>query len=112
MRRRIVSGLLAVLAVCASPLVLGGPVASAAVSAHLDVAAELVDQPVGRPWAVNLLLGAEMTESAGEEFIPVTKQLFFQFPHATLNAGRFPVCRATDGQLLARGHFACPSGAQ
>jgi hypothetical protein len=103
------AGVAAALTCCAAAV---PPAAPASVSAKLEIAAELVNQPVGRPWSVNLLVGAVMTESTGEEFMPITTALIFQFPHATLNADKFPTCKATDGQLLTRGYQACPSGSQ
>jgi hypothetical protein len=99
------ASLVAALGACA----LAAPAAFGAASAELKIGAELLDQPKGQPWAVNLNLGAQIVESTGPENLPITTRLFFQFPKATVNSDKFPVCRATDAQLTLRGASACPS---
>jgi len=91
---------------------LAAPAAQASVTDQLDVGAQLLDQPKGQPWAVNLLLGAKVIESTGQENLPITKKFSFQFPKATVNSSAFATCNATDGNLLSRGPSACPASSQ
>ncbi len=81
-------------------------------TADLDIGAELLDQPLNQGWALNLLLGAKMTESQGQEQMPVTERILIEFPKAKVNTHRFAQCRATDGQLQTQGYRACPSASQ
>lgn len=91
---------------------LAAPAAQATVTNELDVGAELLDQPKGQPWAVNLLLGAKVVESTGPENLPITKRFTFLFPKAAVHTDAFPGCTAKDGDLLTKGPSACPSGSR
>ena len=91
---------------------IAAPVAHATITNQLDVGAQLLDQPKGQPWAVNLLLGAKVIDSDGQAGLPITKKFTFQFPKANVNSSAFTVCHATDGNLLSKGPSACPAASQ
>ena len=76
---------------------------------QLDVAARLLDQPVGRPWAIALTVGATVTAPEGAPTPPMTHAVL-RFPHARLNADRFPSCSVATVQ--AKGPTACPRGSR
>jgi hypothetical protein len=83
------------------------PVAAAhgSQSAALDVSAELLDQPAGRPWAINLGTRVSVSTPDGGPSSPL-QSIDIRFPQATLNDGRFPVC---DVDALRRlGPRGCP----
>ena len=80
--------------------------AFAAPTQKLDVAATLLDQPKGRPWAVNLTLGAELGTVDGSVGAPV-KNIALKFPHATVNGSAFATCTAA--KLRQSGPGACPA---
>ncbi len=103
--RRIAACLAAMTAV----LAFTAPAAHATVSAELSAGAVLLEQPTGSPWALDLLLGAKVIESTGQENLPITEKFTFQFPKAKVNADQFPVCKATDGDLISKGPRACPA---
>ena len=96
----------------AAPAGLTATSASASVTNQLDIGAQLLDQPKGQPWAVNLLLGAKVVESSGQENLPITEKFTFQFPKANVNSSDFKTCNATDGNLLSKGPSACPAASQ
>jgi hypothetical protein len=102
--RRMCAALGAALAV----LALAAPSAPAVVTGDLSIGAELLDQPANQPWSVNLLLGVKLTDSTGQENLPVTERIFLEFPKAKVNGDKFPKCTASDGALTARGPSACP----
>ena len=85
-----------------SAAAIAAPVAHATVTNQLDVGAQLLDQPKGQPWAVNLLLGASVVESTGQENLPITTKFSFQFPKAQVNTTKFGVCNATEPQPETR----------
>ena len=93
-------------------LVAFAPAASAEVTSELSIGAELLDQPANQPWSVNLLLGAKLTESTGQENLPVTERILLEFPKAQINTQHFPSCRATDGKFAVLGEKACPKSSQ
>ena len=76
---------------------------------ELSVGAKLLDQPVGKPWAVALLLGATIKTNDGSEPPPV-KKMVFKFPNATVNGNDFPTCTAA--RLRAKGPSVCPKGSR
>jgi len=75
----------------------------------LDVGAQLVRQPKGSPWQINLLVGATMGMSDNTTPKPVT-HMRFSFPSgARVNADAFGTC---DAKKLARtGPSTCPKSA-
>lgn len=80
--------------------------AHAAQSAALDVSAELLNQPAGRPWSINLGIGVDVTTPDGGPPSPL-KTVDIRFPQgATVNADRFASC--TVAQLERDGRGACP----
>ncbi len=83
------------------------PVAQAADHTQsLDVGAELLRQPKGAPWEINLLVGATMGMSDNTTPAPVT-HMTFSFPSgARVNADAFKTC---DPKKLARGGTAACS---
>ena len=97
-------------AAAALGIAIAAPAAHATVSNTLNIGAQLLDQPKGQPWAVNLLLGAQVIESTGQENLPITTKFVFQFPRANVNPDKFPVCKATDGDFVKQGPNACSSG--
>lgn len=99
-------------AVALLALALTAPGASATVTGELSIGAELIDQPRSQPWSVNLKLGVKLTDSTGQENIPVTERILLEFPKATVNGDKFPKCTASDGQLTVRGAAACPRDSQ
>src|SRR3954468_24199255 len=107
------SALARVLAVLACvPALLFAGVSTAAdtpLRTRLDVAARLLDQPVGRPWAIALTVGATVTTPDGSPTPPMTHAAL-RFPHARLNADRFPSCAVATVQ--AKGPTACPRGSR
>lgn len=73
---------------------------------RLDVGAELLRQPKGSPWEINLLLGATMAMSDNSIPSPVN-HMVFSFPAgARVNADAFKTC---DPKKLARGGTAACS---
>src|SRR3954468_426247 len=97
--------------VLASALLAAGATEAADVpiQTRLDVAARLLDQPVGRPWAIALTVGATVTTPDGSPTPPMTHAAL-RFPHARLNADRFPSCAVATVQ--AKGPTACPRGSR
>jgi hypothetical protein len=73
----------------------------------LDMAATLLDQPAGQPWAVDLTLGAHFGTDDGS-IPPILNNMSFKFPHAKVNGSAFPTC--TLAKLKAKGPTGCPSG--
>jgi hypothetical protein len=81
--------------------------AHASQTAALDVSAELLNQPVGRPWAINLGTSVTVSTPDGGPPSPL-KTIDIHFPKATLNDRRFPSC---DVDRLERlGPKGCPKG--
>jgi hypothetical protein len=83
--------------------------ADSPVTSQLNVGAQLLRQPVGRPWAIALLLGATFVTSDGTPASPV-RSMAIRFPHATVNDGHFPICSAA--RLTAEGPNGCAAGSQ
>ena len=82
---------------------------AAPVGVTLDVGAQLLRQPPGRAWAIGLDVGAAFTAVDGGK-PPALTRAVLRFPHATLNAGRFPTCSLT--RLKAKGPDGCPAGSR
>jgi hypothetical protein len=77
---------------------------------ELSIGAELVRQPKGKPWEVNLLLGATLDLTDGGTPEPV-QNMHFQFTNgARVNSDAFKTC--TVQVLEKRGPSACPAGSQ
>lgn len=77
---------------------------------ELSIGAELVRQPKGKPWEVNLLLGATLDLTDGGTPAPV-QNMHFQFTNgARVNSDAFKTCTAQ--VLEKRGPSACPAGSQ
>ena len=105
--------LTAAIAACAV-LAAGGLTATAALAAdhtqQLNIAAELVRQPVGKPWIVNLVLGANMGMSDGTVPAPVNHMKFSFTSGAKVHTEAFGVC--TRKALEAQGPGGCPASSQ
>lgn len=100
MRRLSLACLLAAAALCAPAA------AHAAQSAALDVSAELLEQPPGRPWNINLGVTVEVSTPDGGPPSPL-KTVDLRFPQgASLNDDRFATCDAA--RLERVGRSACP----
>ena len=89
----------------------GASGARAAASGELKVGATLLDQPKGQPWAVNLVLGANLFDGADptSQVSEITKDITFQFPKATVNGSAFKTCAAKDTDFIREGTRACPA---
>ncbi len=90
---------------------IAAPAAHATVAGELKVGATLLDQPKGQPWAVNLVLGADLIQDA-DPSLPVskiTKDITFQFPKATVNGSLFKTCAAKETDFIRSGQRACPA---
>jgi hypothetical protein len=83
--------------------------AAAAQSTRLDVAATLLTQPVGRPWAIDLDIASTVTTPDGGPPSPL-RQVDLRFPRASIHDDAFPSCDAT--ALIERGAPACPKGSK
>jgi hypothetical protein len=111
-RRRIAR---AAVALAAAALVSGAVGAPAALAAdhtqRLDVAAELVrQQPGGKPWIVNLLLGAQLGMSDGSVPSPVTHMVFSFTRGAKVHPEAFATC--TMDIIDKQGPGACPQASR
>jgi hypothetical protein len=84
-----------------------GPVARADHTQRLDVAAELVRQPAGKPWTVNLSLGAELGSTDGTTPAPVNHMVFKFTRGAKVHPEAFATC--TTRTLQDHGPDGCPS---
>jgi hypothetical protein len=98
----------AALAATAAIAALGAPTAVAEITHQLDVGAELVRQPPGKPWEVNLLLGSVIDETSGEQPAPVNNMKFQFTSGAKVNSDAFKTCSVD--ALRKTGPSACPSG--
>ena len=72
---------------------------------RLDLSAILLDQPKGRPWAIDLGFGMSLPTVDGTRPSPL-RHAVFRFPQATVNADAFPFC--THAVLERKGPVACP----
>jgi hypothetical protein len=107
-RHRAVAGALAALA-CAA----GAPVAAQAAdhTQQLNVGAELVRQQAhGKPWIVNLSIGATLGMSDGSRPAPVNHMVFNFTRGAKVHPEAFGTC--TMAVLLQRGPASCPKNAR
>ena len=78
----------------------------------LTVGAVLVNQPKGQAWTIKLHLKADLIDQVDQVELPQSTDYAFQFPKATLNASKFPVCNATKAQFIAKHVAACPANTQ
>lgn len=108
--RRIVALLVAAVAVIA--VAVPSAIASDQLTNKLTVGAILVNQPKGQPWSIDLHLKADLTDAAGQEELPQSTNYAFKFPQAKLNASKFPVCKATKADFIAKHAAACPAATQ
>ena len=97
--------LLACLVALAAAAVPPAPAAAATPVAKLDMAAELLRQPAGRPWSIALHAGAQI-QSGDALPPPPLRTITFMFPHAQVHDGAFGTCSPERVRnALARG---CP----
>jgi hypothetical protein len=97
----------------AAAIALTGGAPAAAQAAHtqrLDIAAELVRQPAGRSWIVNLSLGAQLGSTDGAVPSPVNHMVFNFTRGAKVRPEAFGTC--TMDVLKTRGPEACPSSSR
>jgi len=111
-RRRIAAALSAVTAVVALAGLVAVPVAQAADhTQRLDVGAELVrQQPGGKPWIVNLVLGAQLGMSDGTAPAPVKRMVFSFTRGAQVHPEAFATC--TMDIIDKQGPGACPAASR
>ena len=87
------------------------PVASAAHTQRLDVGAELVrQQSGGKPWIVNLSLGAQMGMEDGSVPSPVKRMVFSFTRGAKVHPEAFATC--TMAMIQKQGPNACPKASR
>jgi hypothetical protein len=101
----------AALAAAATVLSASAAVPTAIAAEHtqvLDVGAELVNQPKGKPWVVNLLLGATLDMDDGGTPPPVQNMKFSFTNGAKVHSDAFKVC--TEQTLRDKGPGSCPAG--
>ena len=93
------------IALAFAALAVPGSAAAATPVAKLDMAAELLRQPVGKPWSIALHAGAQI-QSSDEFPPPPVRTITFMFPHATVHPEAFGTCSPERVRnALARG---CP----
>jgi hypothetical protein len=108
--RRLAAG-----AAAAGTLVAAGALAAPAALAaehtqRLDLAAELVRQPPGKPWIVNLVLGAELGMDDLSVPSPVRNMRFSFTSGAKVHSEAFGTC--TKAILEAQGPSGCPASSR
>jgi hypothetical protein len=88
---------------------LAAPGALAAQTSTLTAGATLLDQPLGRPWAIGLDVNATIATADGLQPSQL-QRLQVKFPHATVNWGDFATCqlKRLEGR---KGPDGCPAGA-
>jgi hypothetical protein len=89
--------------------VVAGP-AQAAHTQRLEIGAELVRQPAGKPWIVNLSLGAQLGSGDGTVPSPVNHMVFNFTRGAKVHPEAFGTC--TMEILKAKGPDACPASSR
>ncbi|HEY8581714.1 MAG TPA: hypothetical protein VIL49_02165 [Capillimicrobium sp.] len=96
------------LAASLAAVALAAPAAAhAEQSAALDVSAELLEQPAGGPWSINLGVGVNVTTPDGGPPSPL-QSIDLRFPEATINDRGWPTCSVE--KLENEGRDACPRG--
>jgi hypothetical protein len=96
-------------AIGAATAALAGLAAPAALADHtqaLDIGAQLVRQPAGKPWIVNLQLGAVLGTSDGSSPSPVNHMVFSFTRGAKVHPEAFGTC--TLKIIETKGPAACP----
>jgi hypothetical protein len=86
------------------------PALAAEHTQRLDIGAELVRQPPGKPWIVNLVLGAELGMDDLSVPAPVRNMRFSFTSGAKVHAEAFGTC--TKAILEARGPGGCPASSK
>jgi hypothetical protein len=102
--------LVAALATTAALAGLTAPVAFAEHTQQLDVGAQLVRQPAGKAWIVNLQLGAVLGTTDGTVPAPVNRMVFSFTRGAKVHPEAFATC--TTKLIEQKGPDACPKGSQ
>ncbi|MCW2982872.1 MAG: hypothetical protein JWR63_442 [Conexibacter sp.] len=102
-------------ALCAAVAALAGTgaVAATALADHtqrLDIAAELVRQPAGKPWIVNLSIGAQLGSTDGVTPAPVNHMVFSFTRGAKVHPEAFGTC--TLAIIKDKGPDGCPSSSR
>jgi hypothetical protein len=104
----------AALLASATAALAGALPASAALAANhtqqLNLAAELVNQPPGKPWVVNLILGAELGSADGTVPSPVRNMKFFFTAGAKVHSDAFDTC--SKAVLEQQGPAKCPASSK
>jgi hypothetical protein len=88
-------------------------VPAAALAAHtqrLEIAAELVRQPAGKPWIVNLSIGAQLGTDDGTVPEPVNHMIFSFTRGAKVHPEAFGTC--TLAIIKAQGPSGCPASSR
>jgi hypothetical protein len=105
-KRRLAAGL-AALGVLSGGAVTASIALAADHTQRLDVGAELVRQPPGKPWVVNLILGAELGSADGTVPSPVRNMKFFFKSGAKVHSEAFGTC--SKAVLEQQGPAKCPA---
>jgi hypothetical protein len=108
--RRLVAPLVA--ALCVGAVAVPSAVASDQLINKLTVGAVLVNQPRGHAWTIKLHLKADLIDQVDQVELPQSTDYAFTFPKAKLNASKFPVCKATKADFIAKHAAACPANTQ
>jgi hypothetical protein len=77
---------------------------------HLEIAAELIRQPAGKPWIVNLTIGAQLGMSDGTAPEPVNRMVFSFTKGAKVHPEAFGSC--TMATLKDKGPDGCPQSSR
>ena len=100
-----------VVVIASATALLGALAAAPALAADhtqkLNIGAELVRQPPGKPWVVNLLLGADVGMTDGTVPAPIDHMKFSFTTGAKVHGEAFATC--TEQKLRKGGPEACPS---
>jgi hypothetical protein len=108
---RVTRRLLAVLVAAAALTAGAAPAAMAADhTQQLDIGAQLVRQPVGKPWVVSLLLGAQAGMTDGTVPAPLDHMNFSFTSGAKVHTEAFGVC--TQQKLEQGGVNGCPANSR
>jgi hypothetical protein len=107
----VIRRLVAVAAVAAVATAVAAPAAMAADhTQQLNIGAELVRQPAGKPWVVNLLLGADLGMTDGTVPSPVDHMKFSFTTGAKVHSEAFGTC--SEATLQSGGPGACPASSR
>jgi hypothetical protein len=108
--RRLAAGVAALGALAATGAVAAPAALAAEHTERLDIGAELVRQPPGKPWIVNLMLGAKLGMDDLSVPSPVRNMKFSFTSGAKVHSDAFGTC--TKAILEQQGSSGCPSSSR